>query len=159
MELMNEKPYMDITITEIVNKAGVARMSFYRNYNSISDLIDDIIADMSSEFADEVYPVITSNEEEKWRHFLSEYFHRITRDRMKFRPHNLKNSSVVFSRLNAKIQQKIDEEGKPETIAEKYVSIGKMGLINSIAEKWIDEGMKESPEEIINYIMSFITAF
>lgn len=32
--LMENKDFEKITITDIVNKAGVVRMSFYRNYTS-----------------------------------------------------------------------------------------------------------------------------
>lgn len=39
MILIQEKPYEKITITDITNKAGVARVSFYRNYESKDDII------------------------------------------------------------------------------------------------------------------------
>lgn len=32
--LMKRKPISEITVTEIIKKAGVARVSFYRNYTS-----------------------------------------------------------------------------------------------------------------------------
>lgn len=34
LKLMNEKAISDITITELVERAGVARASFYRNFAS-----------------------------------------------------------------------------------------------------------------------------
>lgn len=37
--LMENKDFEKITITDIVNKAGVVRMSFYRNYTSKEDVI------------------------------------------------------------------------------------------------------------------------
>ncbi len=37
--------------------------------------------------------------------------------------------------------------------------IGKIGLINNITKKWVDSGMKETPVEMIDYIMSFILSF
>ena len=44
---MHEKSFSDITISEIIRKARVARVSFYRNYDSKEDvlltLIDDIL--------------------------------------------------------------------------------------------------------------------
>ena len=46
-----------------------------------------------------------------------------------------------------------------DTMQGKYAACGKMGLINSIARKWMDDGMKETPEEMIDYIMSFIISF
>ena len=38
-ELMNQKHYADITITEITQKAGVSRMTYYRNYSSKEDIL------------------------------------------------------------------------------------------------------------------------
>ena len=35
--LMESKDFEKITITDIVNRAGVVRMSFYRNYTSKED--------------------------------------------------------------------------------------------------------------------------
>ncbi len=39
-ELMKAKPYNDISITEITDKAKVNRVSFYRNFTSKEDIID-----------------------------------------------------------------------------------------------------------------------
>lgn len=39
MILMEEKCFYEITITEIAKKAGVSRMSYYRNYSSKEDII------------------------------------------------------------------------------------------------------------------------
>ena len=39
IELLNKKPIDKITITEIVNKAGVGRISFYRNYYYKEDVL------------------------------------------------------------------------------------------------------------------------
>ena len=37
--LMKKKKYEDISITDITNKAGVGRVSFYRNFNTKEDII------------------------------------------------------------------------------------------------------------------------
>ena len=34
LQLMHTKDYDDITITDITERAGVSRMSYYRNYHS-----------------------------------------------------------------------------------------------------------------------------
>ena len=41
--------YMEITVTNIIKKAGVARASFYRNFNSISDVIDALVDELSDD--------------------------------------------------------------------------------------------------------------
>ena len=68
------------------------------------------------------------------------------------------NLPVMFSRLDTKKDHWAS--GLPtDTIKDKYSAVGKMGLINSITRKWLESGAKESPEEMIDYIMSFITLF
>ena len=41
VSLMKEKEFKDITITEITKKAGVSRMTYYRNYNFKEDILND----------------------------------------------------------------------------------------------------------------------
>ena len=48
LRLMTQKSYMDITVTDIVQEAKVARVSFYRNFASISEVLDSI-ADATAE--------------------------------------------------------------------------------------------------------------
>ncbi|MDE6142426.1 MAG: TetR/AcrR family transcriptional regulator, partial [Bacilli bacterium] len=50
--LMKKKKYEDISITEITNKAGVSRVSFYRNFNSKEDIIKKWIEDITDHFLD-----------------------------------------------------------------------------------------------------------
>ena len=78
LQLMAEKSYMDITVTDIINTAQVARASFYRNYNSINDVIDAIVDEMSEEFVEDIYPVLNSTDERTWREYLFNHFYRFT---------------------------------------------------------------------------------
>jgi hypothetical protein len=39
MTLMDEKPYSEITVSDIVEKAGIARQTFYRSYDNKDDVI------------------------------------------------------------------------------------------------------------------------
>lgn len=39
LQLMKIKPYKEITITDITNKAGVSRMAYYRNYKDKDDIL------------------------------------------------------------------------------------------------------------------------
>ena len=40
--LMQSKNFHEITVTELTKKAGVSRMAFYRNYETIEDIIIEI---------------------------------------------------------------------------------------------------------------------
>ncbi len=41
--LMREKPFDDISITEIIKRAKVSRISYYRNYNSKEDILENFL--------------------------------------------------------------------------------------------------------------------
>ena len=48
MLLMDEKPYEKITVSDIADKAGVARPTFYRNYTDIADVIFEYLVNTFS---------------------------------------------------------------------------------------------------------------
>lgn len=158
MKLMTKKSYMDITVTDIINTAQVARASFYRNFNSINDVIEIIADEMSNELIEDVFPTLHSSDERKWREYLFNHFYRFTRKQRQMGRMHPQNMDVLFSRMDDKITQK-EEKFSSATIRDKYLAVGKIGLVNSITKKWLDSGMKETPEEMIDYIMSFITLF
>ena len=43
LQLMEKKPFSEISVSELCMKAGVGRMSFYRNYSSVRDILSDIL--------------------------------------------------------------------------------------------------------------------
>lgn len=158
VDMLSQKSYADITVTDIVNTAQVARVSFYRNFNSISDVVDFITDELANEFIDKILPVLNSNDENKWREFLFDFINNALNNRGKIEAINLQNPAVLFSHLNAKMQMYVNVNSN-KTISDKYTSYVKACLINNVVKKWIDDGMVETPEEIINYLMSFITLF
>lgn len=52
--LMDEKPIDKISITELVNKAGVSRTSYYRNYNSKKEILTEVCSMIVDEIRDSV---------------------------------------------------------------------------------------------------------
>ena len=158
VDMLSQKSYVDITVMDIVNTAQVARVSFYRNFNSISDVVDYITDELANEFIDKILPVLNSNDENKWREFLFDFINNALNNRGKIEAINLQNTAVLFSHLNTKMQMYVNVNSN-KTISDKYTSYVKACLINNVVKKWIDDGMVETPEEIINYLMSFITLF
>lgn len=158
MELIAEKQYMDITVTDIVTRAGVARASFYRYFNSINDVIDAISNELSEEMLEDISPVLLRYDERTWREFLFNHFYRIARRQKQMKRIRFENISVIFTRTEDKIQQSASLFSG-DTIQDKYLAVGKMGLINSVTKKWVDTGMQETPEEMIDFLMAFINRF
>lgn len=148
--------YMEITVTDIIKKAGVARASFYRNFNSISDVIDALVDGLSDDLIENVFSNLSGTDERKPREFLFNHFYQFLR--RKWRRTVLKTCLCCLARLDTK-KDHWASSLPTDTIKDKYSAVGKMGLINSITRKWMESEAKESPEEMIDYIMSFITLF
>ena len=49
-QMMENRPLSEITITEIIRDSGVARVSFYRNYNSKEDILITLVRDVLEDF-------------------------------------------------------------------------------------------------------------
>lgn len=164
MELLSEKNYADITVTDIVKKANVARTSFYRNFSSIENVVDSIVEERSQFFEEEILPVLHSDDERKWREFLFHYFYQISSDYKKLRKINMfniygmQNMPVFFMKVKEKINCN-QKENPQSSIHDKYCAQGKFALICEIAKKWTISGMTETPEEMVDFLMGFITRF
>ena len=50
IELLREKPYQSITVTDIAGKAGYARHTFYNHYETKDDLLANLIDSIFDEF-------------------------------------------------------------------------------------------------------------
>ncbi|MBP3758411.1 MAG: TetR/AcrR family transcriptional regulator [Firmicutes bacterium] len=157
-EILKGKPFSEVTVTDLVSEAGVARASFYRNFSSTADVLDDIIDDLVSEFSHKVVGVITTNDQEAWRSFLFEYIRRVRDSREIFLNAFELNVSEIFSRINGRLLA-LENSQTYESIEEKYCVSAKLGLISSVLMNWIATGMTETPEEIVDYFMGFIADF
>ena len=112
-----------------------------------------IVDEISDELIGDIFPTLYSSDERKWREFLFNHFYRFTRKQQQMGKIHPQNLNVLFARMDNKMQQK-ESNFPAETIRDKYIAIGTVGLINSITKKWMDSGAKETPEEMIDFIMS-----
>lgn len=53
-ELMREKDYTDISVSEIVQRAGVSRVSYYRNYQNKEDILTEHLQALMDHFSSQL---------------------------------------------------------------------------------------------------------
>ncbi len=155
IELMREKSFTDITVTDVIKRAGVARASFYRNFGSTSDILDSVMESIVRNFRETALPVICSQDERKWRAFLFRYIYFISDNQDKLIPRQTVNASTILYRL-ANAAQDLSQTLVLKSVRDKYSISSRVSVINSVISLWIYEGKKETPEEIVDYLMSFI---
>lgn len=158
IDLLSEKPYIDITVTDLVKKAEVARVSFYRNFSSINDVAEAIADDMIDDFTNEIIPVLSSKDERLWREFLFEFLYRASIKQKNLVRKNPPDLSIIFSKIDEKLNL-IHKDLPAERFETKYLKVAKMGLLINVTRRWLDDGMKETPEEIIDFIIDLVMKF
>lgn len=136
-KLMKTKDYQDITVSAIVRTAGVSRNSFYRNYQSIEDILRQYLIEQTSKWWAEYLAHLHPNViEETFQHFL-----------------NMREEILLLYKagLSHLLMEHIALCGKQSLTGEisnayqtAFMSGGLWGLTN----EWILRGMKETPQQM-----------
>lgn len=158
LRLLSQKSLTDISVTDLVREAKVARVSFYRNFSSIADILETLSDQVAELFVSETIPPICCQDPEKWREFVSFYFHQISRNPADF----LQTSTILDDGLNSRLQSKVGEaleNQQDPTMWELYSWFGRLGLLRTVAQVWAMNGTQEPPEEMVEYVMSIFHAF
>lgn len=155
LELLHEKSYMDITVADIVKRAQIARMSFYRKFQSVNEVLESTVDDAFYHFYQDALPVINGNDKRKWREFLFSMLYFLKDGNAKFYSTRKDNIDVLFSRFYAKVGT-TEKENPALTLEEKYAGMAKYGFVDGVTHKWMATGMRESPEELVNFMISYL---
>ena len=139
--LMQKKPISEINISELCSRAGVSRVSFYRNFSSL----DEILIKYLKKCTDDWWEGFSKKEEDEfratfWDELLTQYrkhedlIHLL---QLNNRTYILKDH--IFSCCGPK-------PGHDERMA--YICALIAGAIYGYVDEWIRRGMKDSPMQI-----------
>ncbi len=147
--LMELKSFSDITITELIKKAGIARATYYRNYSSKEAVLEEYIDDILHAFNAE-YPVKSISDRFTTQHILCvlDYVSRYHKELQIL--HKCGLSSIYLDRMNRYLF-KITLNG-PIGMKEKFDLYAYAGAEFNIIFNWLIDDMKESPYAIAEYI-------
>lgn len=160
-ELLSKKDFNQITVGEIIDKADIGRATFYSHFETKDFLLKD--------FCEELFCHIFDAEKKENNHkhifecsssdsvFLHLFQHLKKNDNNILTLLSSQNNELFLRyfknnlELLIETQQYIFETEKYENIPDSF---RKNFIISTFVETikwWIDNGMKESPEEITNY--------
>lgn len=150
--LMQNKSLSDITITEIVDGAGVARASFYRNYCSKEDVLVTLIRDVLDDFRSRIAPgqdsfytyeniLLSFRYFDAYRTYILDLYHSGF-------------ISVVLEELN-RFHESV-EGSMPSSSIEKYQLYMYIGALFNTVMEWLLENDHTSPEEMAQFFFPLI---
>ncbi len=162
MELMQTKPVAKITVTEICERAGINRATFYAHYNDPMDLLQSIEREFIDDISDKTRPAIAALGGD-----LKESLTGI----VEYIKANADVCRVLLSGSgDTGFQNKVVDMVQKQFIEHwrnlgsasvedveyiyTFIAIGSVGVIR----KWLDEGVKKPSEEIADIIIKVSSA-
>ena len=147
VELIQEKAYADISITDIVKRADVSRMTYYRSFSSKEEIVENYLTHWLVQLSEqiegrshidmtEVYQLIFGTMAEN-----RSFFQSITSSGL--------TDLIISSIIRHSYDIVRDYYGwREDDRAEIYGFYYHIGGLIVIARSWFEEGMSESVEEI-----------
>lgn len=151
LNLLSSNSYDKISICDICNKAGVSRMSFYRNFKSKEDLtykgLEKIAKNMETKIKEldsiNTYTVIKTffDHIKKYKDILVSF-----------------KDCEVSRNIKDTINKKLLEEFPSDCVSKtsKYIPIFYFASITTVLFEWLKNGCEESSEEMARLIASLI---
>jgi len=159
MILMQKKDYQEITVTELAKVAGVSRMAYYRNYESILEIITDYMEthlfNFLFSFDEDIQPAQYDIRERILTTFT--YF--------------LNNKVLINNLLNACLEHLLFDvldkyfRGKYRPIMNElgFVSDYELSTLSGICFKisidWARNGMKDDVEYMADHSVEILSCF
>lgn len=163
-DLLRQKPIQNITIKELCERAGINRGTFYSHYTDIYDLRSSIESEMTREFQKALEPLLRADQ----GHLTPV---AITAGIFECLKNNSDLCAVTLGeygdkeflykivnmgrRLCMETYSRYYENASPAKIEYFYafISAGCIGLL----QKWLENGMASTPEELATMVESIIT--
>lgn len=144
LELLKEKPLTDISISELCDRAGVGRTSFYRNFQEKEDIIKAYVGGLFQEWAEQCKMLPEGSVKETVRVVFSHFeAHREFYGLLNKRGlvYLLKDIILDLCSFNP-------EQEMAAAYASAYVGFFLYGWI----EVWFRRGMRDTVEDLIAYL-------
>ena len=150
--LLLKKPLDKITITDITTDCGISRMAFYYHFKDIYDLVEWSCVedgtkalqgkktyDSWTEGLTQIFEAVLAN-----KPFIMNVYRNVDRERMERYLYHLTYDLIV-----GVVQEKskdLDISGEDKKFIANFYKYGFVGIML----EWIQEGMKEDIEELVN---------
>jgi AcrR family transcriptional regulator len=144
--LMQTKDYDKITVTEIIEKAGISRAGFYRNYHGKDDVLQDMI-DRQHQKLQHFWDKIRGADDPKpvFQHF----FERLKQNKRKVKMVNDMHRRMPVQRWPEHHDFLSHYEAQRKTAPEAYyTALAFQAGMRFIVSAWVRNGMAESPEQM-----------
>lgn len=145
--LIRERPFTKITITDLVQRAGVSRTAYYSNYSSKEEILIDLVDSLIFEINQCLLPYTDENtgKAKEPETFIHKLFQLLLKRRDIYQTLIDANFSyIILDRLNdSMISSLLDQSD--ETMYQIYFNAG---ALYNVFTKWIQSGCSKTVKEM-----------
>lgn len=145
LQLMKEKPYDQINITELSSRAYLSRRTFYRHFNTIDDVLTYLLTSISTKFTDYILKQPKHDLETIIYNYFS-YWEK-QRDLLML----LKNNNLLYLLLQCftpEIRERLYHLKEGDKLCINYAYYFTCGGIWCMLVNWLECDYKCSPDEM-----------
>lgn len=159
LELMKEKTFEEIKVSDICSKAMINRSTFYAHYEDKYELLVDFLSNLKEEFAHELNESCKENLSirEYYIRLISLFLDHIDSKRDVYNSIMVNNRSsimmdILLSVVNDDILKRFKENDINLKIPTEVISKFYLGGVINIGMEWLSNSNKYTKEEILDYL-------
>jgi hypothetical protein len=158
VKLLEVKEYNDIKISEIINKAGISRATFYRNFSSKEDIVRIKVSSFFHDFYEEIIPHFYKENPEDELYLIQMFFKKIDEDEklidtvIKSNLEYLMVEGIHFLIIN--FSQEFYQLVRSSKITQDYTIDIVSSSVWTLLSRWYKTGKKESVNKLGKIFLS-----
>lgn len=159
LDLMKEKTFEEIKVSDICSKAMINRSTFYAHYEDKYELLIDFLSNLKEEFARELNKSCKENLSirEYYIRLISLFLDHIDSKRDVYNSIMVNNRSsimmdILLSVVNDDILKRFKENDINLKVPTEVISKFYLGGVINIGMEWLSNSNKYTKEEILDYL-------
>lgn len=162
IELMKDKTFEEIKVSDICNKALINRSTFYSHYEDKYDLLVDFINSLKNEFISELNKNNSKlNNKEYYIELIKIFLNHIEERKEMYASIIINNRNsimmdILLDVVNNDLLNKMNTDEFKTSIPNDIIAKFYLGGVINIGVEWLKDNKKYSKDDIINYITQLI---
>ena len=163
LELMKEKQFEEIKVSDICSHALINRSTFYSHYNDKYELLEEYINTLKDSFIEELSKNKNiNNNKQYYIELIKLFFNHIDEKRNIYISAMINNRNsitmdIIYDVLNHEVTKRLNDiEFKNKTIPVEIISKFYLGAVFNVGIEWLKNENKYSKEDLVNYLDKLI---
>ena len=163
LELMKEKQFEEIKVSDICSRSLVNRTTFYAHYNDKYELLEEYINTLKDSLIEELSKNKNiNNTKQYYIELIKLFFNHIDEKRNIYISAMINNRNsitmdIIYDVLNHEVTKRLNDiEFKNKTIPVEIISKFYLGAVFNVGIEWLKNENKYSKEDLVNYLDKLI---